>query len=322
MTGTSSWMPCTLCKSHQSMANHCSAYTFQRSSQKSHNPVHHGIYCIGQSLGNVCSQTRCRWRRSALPPAAISIGGHWWHPLSPYSGRETCSPPPPRRSGNESSLLHLRSGDSSRVCPSAAGLLCDALMALACSCCTPVVVTFCPVMQWRWWPRLGAHPRPDRSADPSGPVAPLLLTASHHQDLSAAPLWTELLEASAPLSWRIPYLPPEEHVLLAVLCVHLKLSLVVEPHWWCWERMQWYLWRSPLCAEPFKLCSFLSFGFRPAWEIQLQPPFTLVLTYTVGAQSIARLCQNLVNYRGNLSAHRRRRKLRFFLFDRSSLRVN
>jgi hypothetical protein len=34
--------------------------------------------------------------------------------------------------------------------------------------------------------------------------------------------------------------------------------------------------------------------------------------FTVGAQSIARLCQNLVNYRRNTSVHRRRRKLRFF----------
>ncbi len=40
--------------------------------------------------------------------------------------------------------------------------------------------------------------------------------------------------------------------------------------------------------------------------------------YTVGAQSTARLCRNLVNCRGNISAHRRRRKLRFFLFERSS----
>ena len=34
---------------------------------------------------------------------------------------------------------------------------------------------------------------------------------------------------------------------------------------------------------------------------------------TVGAQSIALLCQNLVNCRRNIWAHRRRRKLRFFL---------
>jgi hypothetical protein len=33
---------------------------------------------------------------------------------------------------------------------------------------------------------------------------------------------------------------------------------------------------------------------------------------TVGAHSIARVCQNLVNCRSNISAHRRRRKLRFF----------
>ena len=33
---------------------------------------------------------------------------------------------------------------------------------------------------------------------------------------------------------------------------------------------------------------------------------------TVGAQSIARLCQNLVNCRGNISAHRRRRSCGFF----------
>jgi hypothetical protein len=44
----------------------------------------------------------------------------------------------------------------------------------------------------------------------------------------------------------------------------------------------------------------------------------LLKVHTVGAQSIARLCQNLVNCRGNIFAHRRRRKLRFFLFKRSS----
>ncbi len=38
--------------------------------------------------------------------------------------------------------------------------------------------------------------------------------------------------------------------------------------------------------------------------------------FTVGAQSIARVCQNLVNCRSNISAYRRRRKLRFFLFER------
>ncbi len=38
---------------------------------------------------------------------------------------------------------------------------------------------------------------------------------------------------------------------------------------------------------------------------------------TVGAQSIARLCQNLINCRRNIWAHKRRRKLRFFLFERS-----
>jgi hypothetical protein len=38
---------------------------------------------------------------------------------------------------------------------------------------------------------------------------------------------------------------------------------------------------------------------------------------TVGAQSIACLCQNLVNWRRNIWAHRRRRKLRFFLFEKS-----
>ncbi len=38
---------------------------------------------------------------------------------------------------------------------------------------------------------------------------------------------------------------------------------------------------------------------------------------TVGAQSIARLCQNLIKCRRNIWAHRRRRKLRFFLFERS-----
>ncbi len=42
-----------------------------------------------------------------------------------------------------------------------------------------------------------------------------------------------------------------------------------------------------------------------------------LLVCTVGAQSIARLCQNLVNCRRNIWAHRRRRKLRFFLFERS-----
>jgi hypothetical protein len=42
-----------------------------------------------------------------------------------------------------------------------------------------------------------------------------------------------------------------------------------------------------------------------------------VLYNTVGAQSIARLCQNLINCRRNIWAHRRRRKLRFFLFERS-----
>ncbi len=42
--------------------------------------------------------------------------------------------------------------------------------------------------------------------------------------------------------------------------------------------------------------------------------------FTVGAQSIAHVRQNLVNCRGNISAHRRRRKLRFFLFERSSAR--
>jgi hypothetical protein len=40
--------------------------------------------------------------------------------------------------------------------------------------------------------------------------------------------------------------------------------------------------------------------------------------HTLGAQSIAHVRQNLVNCRGNISAHRRRRKLRFFLFERSS----
>ncbi len=39
---------------------------------------------------------------------------------------------------------------------------------------------------------------------------------------------------------------------------------------------------------------------------------------TVGAQSIAHVRQNLVKCRRNISAHRRRRKLRFFLFKRSS----
>jgi hypothetical protein len=34
----------------------------------------------------------------------------------------------------------------------------------------------------------------------------------------------------------------------------------------------------------------------------------------VGAQSIAHVRQNLANCRGNNSAHRRRRKLLFFLF--------
>ncbi len=43
----------------------------------------------------------------------------------------------------------------------------------------------------------------------------------------------------------------------------------------------------------------------------------LNFTTTVGAQSIARLCQNLVNWRRNIWAHRRRRKLRFFLFEKS-----
>ncbi len=38
---------------------------------------------------------------------------------------------------------------------------------------------------------------------------------------------------------------------------------------------------------------------------------------TVGAQSIARLYQNLVNCRRNISAYRRPRKLRFFLIERS-----
>ena len=44
--------------------------------------------------------------------------------------------------------------------------------------------------------------------------------------------------------------------------------------------------------------------------------FTFFLS-TVGAQSIARLCQNLINCRRNIWAHKRRRKLRFFLFERS-----
>ncbi len=38
---------------------------------------------------------------------------------------------------------------------------------------------------------------------------------------------------------------------------------------------------------------------------------------TVGEQSIARLCQNLLNCRRNISAYRRPRKLRFFLIERS-----
>jgi hypothetical protein len=42
-----------------------------------------------------------------------------------------------------------------------------------------------------------------------------------------------------------------------------------------------------------------------------------ILKATVGAQSIARLCQNLINFRRNIGAHKRRRKLRFFLFERS-----
>ncbi len=41
------------------------------------------------------------------------------------------------------------------------------------------------------------------------------------------------------------------------------------------------------------------------------------LYYTVGAHSIARLCQNLVNCRRNIWAHRRRKKLLFFLFEKS-----
>ncbi len=42
-----------------------------------------------------------------------------------------------------------------------------------------------------------------------------------------------------------------------------------------------------------------------------------VFTTTAGAQSIARLCQNLINCRRNIWAHRKRRKLRFFLLERS-----
>jgi hypothetical protein len=38
---------------------------------------------------------------------------------------------------------------------------------------------------------------------------------------------------------------------------------------------------------------------------------------TVGAQSIAHVRQNLDNCWGNISAHRRRRDLRFFLFGRT-----
>jgi hypothetical protein len=50
----------------------------------------------------------------------------------------------------------------------------------------------------------------------------------------------------------------------------------------------------------------ISLVFSAPWKVKY-------LVYsTVGAQSIARLCQNLVNCRGNISAHRRRRKLRFF----------
>ncbi len=41
--------------------------------------------------------------------------------------------------------------------------------------------------------------------------------------------------------------------------------------------------------------------------------------FTVGAQSIVHVRRNLVNCRVNISAHRRRRKLRFFLFERSWL---
>jgi hypothetical protein len=39
--------------------------------------------------------------------------------------------------------------------------------------------------------------------------------------------------------------------------------------------------------------------------------------FTVGAQSTARVCQNLENCRRNISAHRRYEKLRFFLFERT-----
>jgi hypothetical protein len=38
---------------------------------------------------------------------------------------------------------------------------------------------------------------------------------------------------------------------------------------------------------------------------------------TVDSQSKALVCQNLVNYRRNISAYRRRRNLRVFLFKRS-----
>ncbi len=39
--------------------------------------------------------------------------------------------------------------------------------------------------------------------------------------------------------------------------------------------------------------------------------------FTVGAQITAHVCQNLKNCRRNISAHRRRKKLRFFLFERT-----
>jgi hypothetical protein len=39
--------------------------------------------------------------------------------------------------------------------------------------------------------------------------------------------------------------------------------------------------------------------------------------FTVGAQGLARVCQNLIICRRNISAHRKRRKLRFFLVGRT-----
>jgi len=50
------------------------------------------------------------------------------------------------------------------------------------------------------------------------------------------------------------------------------------------------------------------------WSSDMDSTFHL---FTVGAQRISRVFQNLVSCRRNCSAYRRRRKLRFFLFERT-----